>query len=124
MKKTNGIYWTATILFSLMMLFSAVPNILLTPEAIDLIHTRLGYPEYFITLIGWAKLLGVIAILIPGYPRVKEWAYAGLLFDLVAALLSAMMAEGFDPQQLGMFIFIIPGVVSYLYYHKRLQVSA
>jgi len=124
MKRTNILYWTFTGLFALMMLFSAVPNILLTPEAIDLIHTRLGYPEYFITLIGWAKLLGVIAILIPGFPRVKEWAYAGLLFDLSAALLSAMMAEGFDPQQLGMFIFIIPGVLSYVFYHKRLQAKA
>ena len=48
----------------------------------------LGYPEYLMTILGTAKLLGVIALLIPGFPKLKEWAYAGFTFDLVGASVS------------------------------------
>jgi uncharacterized membrane protein YphA (DoxX/SURF4 family) len=49
---------------------------------------HLGYPAYFATLLGIWKLLGVVAILAPGFPRVKEWAYAGIFFDLTGAAVS------------------------------------
>ena len=91
----------------------------MSQDSIDLIHTRLGYPQYFIMFIGIVKILGVIGILIPGYPRVTEWAYAGLFFDLIAAVVSGIAVEGFDPMQLLMLIFFLPGVLSYIYYHKK-----
>lgn len=77
MKKRNIAYWVVTALFSAFMIFSAVPDIMMVPDAMKFIG-HLGYPDYFIPFIGVAKLLGSIAILIPGFPRIKEWAYAGL----------------------------------------------
>ncbi len=72
------------------MIFSAIPDLMVTPQAVDIVSTQLGYPEYFIRFIGIAKLLGAIAILIPGYSRLKEWAYAGLFFDLIGATYSSI----------------------------------
>ncbi len=119
MKKINILYWIFTGLFAAVMLMSAVPNVMMSPDSIALIHTQLGYPQYFITLIGVAKILGVIGILIPGYPIVKEWSYAGLFFDLTAATASAIAVQGFDPMHLFMLMFFLPGVLSYIYYHKK-----
>lgn len=120
MKKTKTLYWVFTGLFAAAMLFSAVPDILVSPDAVKIV-TGLGYPHYFIFFIGIAKLLGCIAILIPGYPRIKEWAYAGLFFDLIGATYSAITVAGFDPQMLGMLIFYGLGILSYIYYQKYYQ---
>jgi hypothetical protein len=121
MKKTKILYWVFTILFALIMFSTAVPNLMMSQDSIALIHTRLGYPEYFVMLIGVAKILGVIGILIPGFPLVREWAYAGLFFDLSAATVSGIVVDGFHPAQLGMLVFFAPGVLSYIYYHKKLR---
>jgi hypothetical protein len=59
------------------------------PEAADN-FTRLGYPDYFMTLLGTWKILAVIALLIPKYPLIKEWAYAGLGFTMIGAFVSHM----------------------------------
>lgn len=118
MKKTKILYWVFTVLFALIMLSTAIPNVMMLPDSIDLIHTKLGYPEYFIMFVGVAKILGVIGILVPGYPRVTEWSYAGLFFDLTAATVSGIAVEGFDPMQLFMGVFFAPGILSYIYYHK------
>ena len=50
--------------------------------------SHLGYPSYIATILGTWKLLGVLAILAPGFPRLKEWAYAGFFFDLTGAAVS------------------------------------
>lgn len=121
MKKTNILYWTFTVLFALIMFSTAVPNVMMSADSIDLIHTKLGYPQYFIIFVGVAKILGVIGILIPGYPRVREWAYAGLFFDLFAASASGIAVEGFHPMHLFMLVFFAPGILSYIYYHTKLQ---
>lgn len=118
MKKTKIIYWILTTLFLGLMLFSAIPDILCVPDAVTFM-THLGYPVYFIPFIGIAKLLGVVAILIPGFARVKEWAYAGLLFDLIGACYSVIAVEGFSAGVLPMFIFIGIAFGSYFYYHKK-----
>lgn len=123
MKRTKIIYWISTIAFAGLMLFSAVPDILSVPDAVKFI-TDLGYPVYFITFIGVAKLLGCIAILIPGFPRIKEWAYAGLFFDLIAAVYSFIAKAGFNPQMLGMLMFIVPGIISYIYFQKMMKLKA
>ena len=78
MKKTKIIYWIFTGLLAAGMLLGSIPDIMSTPEAVAIVTTHLGYPAYFIPFIGVAKLLGAVAILIPGFPRIKEWAYAGL----------------------------------------------
>jgi hypothetical protein len=121
MKKINTLYWVFTGLFALIMFSTALPNVMMSPDSVDLIHAQLGYPKYFIMFVGIAKILGVIGILVPGYPLVREWSYAGLFFDLTAATFSGIAVEGFNPMQLFMLIFFAPGVLSYIYYHKRLK---
>jgi hypothetical protein len=118
MKKTKLLYWIFTGLFAALMLFSAIPDIMLSPDAVKFM-SALGYPNYFTVFIGVAKTLGVIAILIPGYPRIKEWAYAGLFFDLAGAVYSGLSVSGFDPMMLFLLIWIIPGILSYHFYHKK-----
>ena len=118
MKKTKITYWILTGLLAILMTFSSVPDVVPTKEAVDFITGHLGYPEYFIRFIGFAKLLGVIAIIVPGYPRLKEWAYAGFMFDLIAAMYS-MAAVG-DPVSVWLPLIIGPILIaaSYIYYHK------
>jgi hypothetical protein len=123
MKKIKIIYWIFTSLFAFLMLGSAIPDILSVPVAVKGMHEGLGYPVYFIPFIGVAKLLGVVAILVPGYARIKEWAYAGLFFDLIGATFS-IMASG---QGTGSWIFmVLPlglALLSYIYYHKKIKAN-
>ena len=122
MKKTKLLYWIFTILFSGLMLFSAIPDAMVVPDAITFMN-HLGYPNYFIPFIGVAKILGVIAILIPGFPRIKEWAYAGLFFDLIGAVYSQVATDGFMTPMLFMLVWFVPGILSYIYYHKMLKAA-
>lgn len=118
MKKTNIFYWIFTGLFGFFMLFSAIPDILSSPVAIEGMHKGLGYPVYFVPFIGVAKALGVIAILVPGLPRLKEWAYAGLFFDLIGATYSIIAVGNFS----GSGFMVLPlalAITSYLFYIKR-----
>jgi hypothetical protein len=87
MRDRTWIGWTVTGLMAALMLLSAVPDILRIPDAL-LVFTHLGYPPYLLVFLGTAKILGVAAVLIPGFPRIKEWAFAGLTFDVTGALYS------------------------------------
>ena len=118
MKKTKIAYWIVTILFGGFMLFSAIPDVISSPDAVKFM-TWLGYPEYFIPFIGVAKVLGVIAIFIPGFPRIKEWAYAGLVFDLVGATYSAACVKLDAFGVVFMTVLIMLAFVSYFLYHKK-----
>lgn len=122
-KTTNVAYWISTILFAALMIFSAVGGLQPSQASIKILHDGLGYPLYFIQFISYAKLLGSIAILIPGLNKtVKEWAYAGLFFDLAGAFYSGIAAASkFDPLILTMLIWVIPGIVSYYFWHKKIQ---
>ncbi len=121
MKKTNTIYWILTGLSAAMMFASSIPNILSVPQAVDLVITHLGYPTYFLPMIGVAKFAGAVAILIPGFPRIKEWAYAGLIYDLSAAIYSSISVGDPAGKWLPIFVFIILIASSYIYHHKRLR---
>lgn len=124
-KKINILYWVFTILFSALMLFSAWSSLVVNQDSINLIHGMLGYPVYFIPFTGWAKLIGVIAILVPGFKRIKEWAYAGLFFDLAAAIYSGIaVAKTFNPLMLTLLAWIVPGVLSYIYWHKKMKLAS
>jgi uncharacterized membrane protein YphA (DoxX/SURF4 family) len=87
MKTQRWIGWIVTGLMAALMLLSAVPDVLRAPEALT-VFKRLGYPPYLLVFLGTAKTLGVLAVLVPGLPRLKEWAFAGLTFDLTGALYS------------------------------------
>ncbi len=117
MKKTKLIYWTTTILFSAFMIFSAIPDMLVIEDAKQFMN-HLGYPVYFIPFIGVAKLLGSITILIPGFKKLKEWAYAGLIFDLIGAVYSVVSVDGFQLPMLTMVVVFAVAFTSYLYNQK------
>ncbi len=87
-------------------------------------HDFLGYPVYIIGFIGIAKLLGALIILVPGFNRIKEWAYAGLAFDLIGATYSQIAIDGVQPQISFMLIPIIFLVLSYVLYHKKIQATS
>jgi hypothetical protein len=122
-RTTNIVYWIATIIFAALMIFSAVGGLQPSKAAIQLIHDQLGYPVYFIPFISFAKLIGCVVILIPNLNRsLKEWAYAGLFFDLIGAIYSGIALSGkFDPLLLTMLAWIIPGIVSYYCWHRRMK---
>jgi uncharacterized membrane protein YphA (DoxX/SURF4 family) len=80
-------YWTTTTLIGLAFLSGGVVY-LARVEAAASGLAKLGYPPYFITILGVWKLLGALAILAPRFPRLKEWAYAGIVFDLTGAAFS------------------------------------
>jgi len=84
-------YWIATGLFCLAFAGSGVAH-LVRAEPIAQAMAGLGYPAYVMTILGVAKLLGVAALLAPGRPLLKEWAYAGFCFDLVGAAASHLFA--------------------------------
>ena len=87
MKRHTWIFWTITGLMAALMLLSAVPDVLRVPGAVS-VFKHLGYPSYLLLFLGTAKTLGVAAVLVPGSPRIKEWAFAGLTFDVSGALYS------------------------------------
>ena len=124
MKKTKIIYWIFTSLFAFMMLGSAIPDILSSPTAVKGMHEGLGYPVYFIPFIGIAKLLGVVAILIPRFARLKEWAYAGLFFDLIGATYSIAASGAPMANWIFMVLPLALGIGSYLFDHKKAKASA
>jgi hypothetical protein len=106
------------------MIFSSWSSLVVNEDSVKLIHDMLGYPVYFIPFTGWAKLIGVIIILIPGLRTIKEWAYAGLFFDLTAAVYSGIaVAKTFDPLILTMLIWFGTGILSYIYWHKKLKLA-
>ena len=123
MKKTKIIYWSATVLFALMMLGAAIPDVMSSEVAIKGMHEGLGYPLYLIPFVGVAKVLGIIAILIPGFPRIKEWAYAGLFFDLIGATFSIYSSGERGANLAFMLIPILSGALSYLYYRRKQLIS-
>jgi hypothetical protein len=86
-----------------------------------LVSDHLGYPHYFVAYIGLAKMVGAVVLVLPGLPRLKEWAYAGLFYDLLTATFS-FYAVG-DPvvQWLPMLVFMVVLFASYMLYHRRLS---
>lgn len=86
-KKNKIIYWIATVWLALGMTSTGIVQLLKTKEELDLM-TVLGYPVYFLTILGIWKLLGTVAVLIPKFPLIKEWAYAGFFFAMSGAMFS------------------------------------
>jgi len=80
-------YWTATTLLVSAMLSGGLAELTRQPQTIEGM-ARLGYPAYFILILGFWKVLGSAALLAPGFSRLKEWAYAGIFFNMTGAAVS------------------------------------
>lgn len=93
-KRNKIIYWIATVWLSLGMSVTGIVQIIKMEEETKMME-RLGYPLYFLTILGVWKILGVIAVLAPRFPLVKEWAYAGFFFAMSGAIFShAAVGDG------------------------------
>ena len=113
-RRNKIIYWIATIWLALGMLSTAIVQVLQTKEEVELM-TRLGYPAYLLTIIGLWKILGVVAVLIPKYPLVKEWAYAGFFFAMSGAIISHLMVGDEAKEIFGPTLLLLLTVVSWYF---------
>lgn len=88
MKLVTRAFWVVTALFAALMTFGALLDVAKTKEAVS-IFQHLGYPEYLLPFLGLLKIAGSVTLLVPRAPKaLKEWAYAGLVFDMSGALYS------------------------------------
>ena len=119
-KLTSTIYWIITGLAAAFMLLASIPDVLQVAAAVE-IFKHLGFPQYLLPFIGLAKILGVVVILLPMFQTLKEWAYAGLVFDLIGAFYSHI-SVGDRP---GNWIFAIVGlllvVISYVLHRRKMS---
>jgi len=115
MKKRNKIiYWISTAWLALGMLSTGIVQLLKIKDEADMI-THLGYPLYFLTLLGIWKIAGVTAILIPKFPLVKEWAYAGFFFAMSGAVFSHSACGDGAKEFFGSILLLILTVVSWYF---------
>jgi DoxX-like family len=118
-KNAKTLYWIITSLMVAFMLLASIPDVLRFPQAVS-IFGHLGYPVYLLPFLGTAKTLGIIAVLVPAFQRLKEWAYAGLVFDVIGALYSHLSVgdapSGWMPALIG--LVLVGG--SYLSYRRQL----
>jgi len=94
MKAKAIAYWTTTILVAFFM-SGGIAQLVQYRANPHGVVPELGYPMYFFAILGVWKVLGAIAILVPRYPRLKEWAYAGIFFDLTGAAASCAAVGGY-----------------------------
>ena len=113
-KRNKIIYWVATIWLALGMTSTGIVQFLKMKEEVDLM-TRLGYPIYFLTMLGIWKILGVVTVLIPKFPLLKEWAYAGFFFAMSGAVFSHLASGSAAAEYFGPILLIVLTVVSWYF---------
>lgn len=115
MKKANKIiYWTTTIFLSVGMLAGGIQQMLQIGGYNEIV-TKLGYPLYLLSIIGTWKILGVIAILIPKSPLLKEWAYAGFFFVMTGAAISHLAVDQPFVETMPALVLLIAIVLSWYF---------
>ncbi|RJE84750.1 DoxX family protein [Paenibacillus sp. 1011MAR3C5] len=97
-------YWTAASLLAVAMTLSGIGQLMQLGGNVELV-TSIGFPLYIMTILGIWKVLGAVAIIMPGFPRVKEWAHAGIFFLMTGAALSHVFANDYGE---GGFNLILP----------------
>lgn len=117
-KRDKIIYWIATIWLSLGMISTGIVQLFKLkgngPGSLSSM-TTLGYPEYFVKLLGVAKILGVIVLLIPKFPLLKEWAYAGFFFMMSGAIFTHIAAGNSISEIFPSLLLLILIVISWYF---------
>ena len=122
MKKVKTLYWIFTALFIAFMLATSLSQVLSAKGTEDVMNT-LKMPLYLLPLLGISKLIAIVAIAVSGYPKIKEWAYAGFMFDFIVATYS-MIAVGGTIDKWGFMILpILLCGLSYYFYDKLLKIK-
>lgn len=122
-KRNKIIYWIATLWLALGMTATGIVQLLKMKDEAEMI-TRLGYPLYFLTLLGVWKLLGVIAILIPKFSLLKEWTYAGFFFAMTGAVFSHFAVGDAAKDYFGPILLIVLTIVSWYFRPAERKTSA
>ena len=113
-KRNKIIYWVATLWLSLGMTATGIVQVIKMKEEVDMMH-HLGYPTYFLTLLGIWKILGVIAVLIPKFTLLKEWAYAGFFFAMSGAVFSHLASGDEVITLFGPVLLLVLTIVSWYF---------
>src|ERR1700724_96508 len=113
-KRNKIIYWIATIWLASGMLAGGLQQIFHTKAFVDII-VHLGYPVYFLTILGIWKILGVVAVLIPKFPLLKEWAYAGFFFAMSGAVFSHIASGDSMTANVPALLLLILTVISWYF---------
>jgi hypothetical protein len=122
MKKTNIIYWTATIIIFLME--GVIPALTGNTEPAKEGIRHLGYPDYFRVELIIFKVIGALVLILPMIPkRIKEWAYAGFGITMISAFIGHWVIDGLNFQTILPLIFLFILILSYAYYHKKLKAT-
>ena len=116
MKTTKITYWSATVILSIMMVFSAWSY--LTSAAIAQAFQHLGFPDYFRIELAIAKLIGAVLLLAPVSARVKEWTYAGFAITFISAFIAHTASGDAAAMKMAPIIFLVLLATSYVMYHK------
>ncbi len=115
MKKSHKvIYWIATVWLSLGMASTGIVQLMKMQEEIDNFNS-LGYPIYLMTIIGAWKIAGVIAVLVPKFTLLKEWAYAGFFFAMSGAIISHLAVGHGGLQVFGPALLLVLTIVSWYF---------
>ncbi|MBP1224533.1 DoxX family protein [Flavobacterium sp. 1355] len=113
-KRNKIIYWIATLWLALGMTATGIVQLLQIKEEVDMM-SHLGYPLYFLPLLGIWKLLGVIAILIPKFGLLKEWAYAGFFFAMSGAIISHLARGEYGIELFGPALLLVLTIISWYF---------
>jgi uncharacterized membrane protein YphA (DoxX/SURF4 family) len=116
-KTTKIIYWTSTVLFAAVFALTGTLYLIHNPQMVTKL-ALLGYPPYMLAILGTAKVLGAIALVVPRFPRLKEWAYAGFVFDFLGAIWSHVAVQGVGRSALVVLVPLALVVISYVSYRK------
>lgn len=103
-------YWVTTALVIFELVLGGVWDVLRVPQVRGVID-RLGYPSYFLVILGVWKLLGAIALIVPRFPRLKEWAYAGVVFNFTGAIASHLASRFIEAGAL-VYLIVMTGVTA------------
>ena len=114
-KRNKIIYWVSTAWLALGMTSTGIVQLIKMKEEVDKTSLGLGYPVYFLTIIGVWKLLGVVAVLIPKFPLLKEWAYAGFFFAMSGAVFSHLAVGDSAKEFFGPVLLLILTVTSWYF---------
>ncbi|MCB0706548.1 MAG: DoxX family protein [Saprospiraceae bacterium] len=117
-KRNKIIYWVATIWLALGMTSTGIVQLIKMEEEVQN-FTKLGYPLYLMTIIGTWKILGVIAILPPKFPLLKEWAYAGFFFTMSGAIISHLIIKDNSITLFGPALLLLLTIISWYLYPIR-----
>lgn len=113
-KRNKIIYWIATLWLALGMTVTGVVQLIKMKEEVDMMN-HLGYPVYFLTILGIWKILGVIALLIPKFTLLKEWAYAGFFFAMSGAVFSHLACGDALVALFGPTLLLVLTIVSWYF---------